>query len=76
LIYSIYDVKPKSPAAKAGLRVGDVILAIDSRNYSESDKLITPEVYESRLTVPVMLVRDGQSVRSNIAPQLDCDYHY
>ena len=61
--YQIAKVAPKSPAARAGVRVGDVLEAIDSLDY-ETFSVGDREVYESRITVPDA-VKKGRADRAD-----------
>jgi len=47
----IYEVRPESPAAKAGICVGDVVLAVNGKDARESGSLfpIVGEPYTARL---------------------------
>jgi S1-C subfamily serine protease len=63
----VYEVARTSPAAEAGLRQGDVIVALDGATVRNMAGL-TSLVREHRPgeTVPIMLIRDGEEV------QVDC----
>jgi S1-C subfamily serine protease len=56
----VYEVAPDSPAAEAGLRQGDVIVAIDGSDVRDMSRLTS--LVRERLpgdTVPVDVIRDG-----------------
>lgn len=68
----VSDVTPDSPAAKAGLRDGDVIVAIDGRPVEDANVLrnqIAGTAPGSRVTLD--LLRDGarEQVSAELAPQ-------
>jgi len=63
----ILRISPNSPAAEAGLRVGDVILAIDGRStfklpLDEERRLLTLEVKGYKLTIR----RGGETLRLSL----------
>jgi S1-C subfamily serine protease len=66
----IADVDPDSPASKAGLRPGDVVVEVDGervRSARQFSRLIQ-ESAEGR-TVPLGVVRDGQRQTINVTPE-------
>jgi serine protease Do len=70
----VADVRPDSPAEKAGLRTGDVILEFNGRHVSNSNDLpwfasLTPAGEK----VPVLVVRDGAERRLMVAMAPDPD---
>jgi predicted metalloprotease with PDZ domain len=71
----VTSVPKKSPAAKAGLKEGDIILAIDSIPYMEfsTDFAKSLKVYEANVSVPIKYLRKTQEMRSNIKAQIMCD---
>lgn len=58
----ITQVEPDSPAAKAGLKVGDVIIAVNGKNVSDAGQL-QMEVSEQRpgTTLKLEVARDGKN---------------
>ncbi len=64
--FLIAGVMPHSPAAIAGLTVGDVILAIDN-NFIEAknfDHILG--TYQAGDTIPLTVVRDGEVIESSL----------
>jgi serine protease Do len=63
----ITAVDPESPAAKAGLRPGDLIIGINSRRLQESGELHRfLERSSPNTPLALTLLRNGQSVTANI----------
>lgn len=63
----VAEVNDKSPAEKAGIKRGDVIVAYDGKNIDESASL--PALVASSAvgkTVPVEILRDGKSQTLNV----------
>lgn len=63
----VAEVNDKSPAEKAGIKRGDVIVAYDGKNVDESASL--PALVASSAvgkTVPVEILRDGKSQTLNV----------
>ena len=60
--------KPEGPAAKAGIKTGDVIKSIDSKPikniYEYMDRL--GELKEG-MTVPLVIERDGRSITVDVS---------
>jgi serine protease Do len=64
----VSDVTPDSPAAKAGLRRGDVILTLDGKAMNDSSQLRNHvAAKEPGSTVALEIVRDGKKQRLNVA---------
>ena len=64
----VTDVRPKSPAQRAGLRVGDVIVAVDGQSVDDSN------AFNYRFTTrelggeaPLAVMRDGKRVELSVA---------
>jgi len=65
----VSDVTPGSPAAKAGLQSGDVILSMNGTPIGESNELrMTVSMMKPDQTVRLQIVRDGQ--QREVAVQL------
>jgi serine protease Do len=64
----VAQVEPNSPAAKAGLRQGDVIVGMDGRPYADSAEL---RIHISEMTpgtsATLEIIRDGKPMNLNIA---------
>jgi len=61
------DVTPNAPGAKAGLKSGDVITAIDGKNVEGSDDLTMDVVsHTPGSTVSLDVVRNGQPMKVNV----------
>jgi serine protease Do len=71
----ISSVSPDSPAAKAGLRAGDVITEYNGRPVTDSDALVNMVVgTKPGSTVPVTIYRDNQRKTLSITPgELDLE---
>jgi serine protease Do len=71
----ISSVSPNTPAAKAGLQRGDVIVEFNGRPVTESDSLVSMVVAtKPGTTVPITIYRDNQRKTLNITPdELDLE---
>jgi serine protease Do len=71
----ISSVSPNTPAAKAGLQRGDVIVEFNGRPVSDSDSLVSMVVAtKPGTTVPITIYRDNQRKTLNITPdELDLE---
>ncbi len=67
----VIKVSKKSPADRAGIRVGDQILAIDSLPPNEGLK--SNQLYEDAVNVPVKFKRGDQILRAKMKPELICE---
>jgi membrane-associated protease RseP (regulator of RpoE activity) len=66
--YSVEEVGPNTPAARAGVRPGDRILAIDGRAVNNPDDL-DRELRRGGNAVVVQIERAGRALRLRIAPR-------
>jgi|GEM_PF-3696027 len=71
--FKITKVPLHSPAQKAGLRVGDILEAIDSIPYSNWHLKEPTDAYEKRVAVPIKFSRNGETKRSMIRAEVMCD---
>ena len=69
---TVESVDPGSPAVKAGIRSGDVIIAIDGREFRTLD-VITPELLRPGAKVAAKIRRDGVAriVTIHVEPRPD-----
>ena len=71
--FKVTKVLPHSPAQKVGLRIGDIIEAIDSIPYNGEWQSKEPtETYEKKVVVPIKFNRNGKTIRSTIQAALMC----
>lgn len=68
---SIGFVKPGSPAAKSGLRAGDVIVQIEDKQSPTWEDVLLKEVVSAGKPLPMLVERDGRQMRVVVTPQLD-----
>lgn len=64
----VRDVRPDSPAAKAGIKAGDVIVEIDGKKMSEGADLIEAVNEKNEGTVSVTIVRDKNRQAVTVEP--------
>jgi serine protease Do len=66
----VADVKPNSPADKAGIKSGDVVVQFDSKPIEDYNtlKLMVAESTPGK-SVPVQIDRDGQTLNLNVTLQ-------
>jgi serine protease Do len=66
-VVSVADVLPDMPAAKSGLKKGDVLIAVDGRRIASPDDLLNASFFfTSGDDVKVVAVRDGKHVELNL----------
>ena len=64
----VADVVPNSPAAKAGIEIGDVIMSFDGKDIDSMRELPrTVAATEIGKTVPVQVLRKGRRLKLNVA---------
>lgn len=68
----VTQIHPNSPAQKVGLKVGDIVLAVDSKPYREWSKEEDQAVYEQRVPVPMKIERAGKIIRVQIRSEIMC----
>lgn len=66
-------VAPGSPAAKAGIKKGDRIIAIDSIPVSELTNQESEDIYLQKKRVPIKYERQGKIQRGDIQAQIMCE---
>ncbi len=64
-------VKPDSPAAKAGIKAGDVIVQVDSEANPTWEDVILKEVVSPGRAMNVVLDRNGHRLPISVTPELD-----
>jgi regulator of sigma E protease len=64
-------VAPKSPAAKAGIQMGDRIVAIDGVNNPTWEDIIIREVSNANRPLKVKIDRDGRDFTCTVTPVLN-----
>lgn len=65
----IGDVQPNSPAAKAGLQVGDLVVRMGNLNHPEWQDLQLKVLTTTSQSIPMEVRRHGQSVSLTLTPQ-------
>jgi S1-C subfamily serine protease len=64
-------VQPNSPAARAGLRQGDVILALGNTAITGADALHAALAEAAEQPLPLSLLRDGNKLMLDVTPELE-----
>jgi regulator of sigma E protease len=64
-------VMPGSPAAKAGIKPGDTLLAVDSVRSNKTNDLALAIQNSKSKTVKMTLLRDGKEITLNLQPVVD-----
>lgn len=67
----IRKVEPGKPAALAGLRTGDEILAVDGRPITETRDFLDAIVKRPGIPMTVEVMRDGKPLRVTVVPAID-----
>lgn len=62
---------PNSAAAKAGLQVGDRIVAINGHEHPNWETVNTQEALNANHAIPVTALRHGRKIATNVTPQMD-----
>jgi C-terminal processing protease CtpA/Prc len=68
----ITKILPNSAAKAAGLREGDLLVAIDSQAVHAFEELMPKSAYEKLEKVPVKYVRNGETLRTQIQAKIMC----
>jgi regulator of sigma E protease len=66
----IGEVRPGFPAARAGLRVGDVVVAIGGRQVERWDQLAEVIRANSGRAIPITVERGGERLRRTVTPEV------
>ncbi len=69
----VTSVLKNSPAEKAGIKIGDLVESIDSVPHSLSTIEKLEGAYAQNLKVPIKLMRNGKTIRSQIAADVVCE---
>lgn len=64
-------VKPGSPAAKSGLRPGDVIVQLENRTNPTWEEVVMREVVSAGRPLPIVIERGGEKISLAVMPELD-----
>ncbi len=64
-------VKPDSPAAKANLKEGDIIVQIDNKANPTWEDVLLIEVVSANKELPLIIQRDGERIPAVVTPELD-----
>ncbi|MGC8759827.1 MAG: RIP metalloprotease RseP [Bryobacteraceae bacterium] len=64
-------VKPGSPAAKSGLRPGDVIVQLENRTNPTWEEVVMREVVSAGRPLPMVIERGGEKISLAVMPELD-----
>jgi len=67
----VTEIEPDKPAAKAGMKVGDEVIAADGQPMGSMQALIQFLQKNQGKPVDVTVVRDGQNINLSITPVLD-----
>jgi regulator of sigma E protease len=64
-------VKPGTPAAKAGLQEGDVIVQIENRTNPTWEEVLMREVVSAGRPLPILIQRGSERISLAVMPELD-----
>lgn len=64
-------IKPDGPAAKAGARLGDVIIQVENQQGPAWEDIMLREVVSAGKPMPMLVKRNGEEVRLVVTPVLD-----
>ena len=68
---TITSITPDSPAAKAGIQVGDRIVKFDDQAHPTWDSIFSTEIVSAGKTLPVTIERNKQQFDFNLTPEMD-----
>ncbi len=68
---TITSITPDSPAAQAGLQVGDKIIQFADQAHPTWDSIISTEIVSAGNTLPVTVVRNSKPLTFSVTPRLD-----
>lgn len=68
---TITSITPDSPAAHAGLQLGDKIIGFSDQTHPTWDSIISQEIVSAGRTIPVTVERNGKPLKFSVTPQLD-----
>jgi regulator of sigma E protease len=64
-------VKPGSPAARSGLRPGDVIIQLENRTNPTWEEVVMREVVSAGRPLPIVIQRGDEKISLAVMPELD-----
>jgi C-terminal processing protease CtpA/Prc len=64
----VANVMPGSPAEKAGLKVGDLMVSVAGISIFDMDQEKMRALADTAKVIPVVVVRDGQKMTFEVAP--------
>ncbi|MCA9873328.1 MAG: site-2 protease family protein [Anaerolineales bacterium] len=71
---AISAVNPGSPAYEAGIRTGDVILAVDGEKADNTSVISEPMYDKGGQPVELLISRDGQQMTMTVVPRVEGEY--
>ncbi|MEQ9042657.1 MAG: M48 family metallopeptidase [Alphaproteobacteria bacterium] len=78
--FRISLVAPNSPATRAGLREGDVLIRLDGKSMPKGEKAgaevvkLYDETAKKKKQFSIDVRRDGEELQLTIVPEMGCDY--
>jgi regulator of sigma E protease len=66
-------VKPDSPAAKAGLLEGDIIVQLEDKQDPTWDDVMLREVVSAKRLLPLLIERNGKILRVEVTPEAEAN---
>lgn len=73
--HRIESVREKSPANTAGLRSGDVLVAVNGHKLTPDDRLMAFLSAGKGKTVELAVARDGQTLKMDVTPEPYIEYY-